>query len=263
MKKACNVSRALSSLVSALGIVLATASHALANNAPGPLAVVSMLSLVTLFVVLTFAGGGYNVIKRLDDAKYPSKVKRTIMNTLEFIAGVVLFLAGMMATILGVLALSLFTIGRGVKMLQWSKAASREGVRPSHLEGANPARLRFAGIVLIVLTLLVFGYSMGNIDEVTGAGDSKRWRYASMLQRDAENAHKAAKEYLAANPKAGKVVTCEDMTRTGYTPSPSITCFSDMTATSGVIRMTGPEHWKLKKPVATITFSGELTPAER
>ena len=72
-----NFKKALNSLLTALCIVLATASYAFANNAPGPLAVVSLFSLVVMIVVLTFAGGGYSVAKRLDDAKYPSKVKRT------------------------------------------------------------------------------------------------------------------------------------------------------------------------------------------
>jgi len=259
----CNLKKALNSLSSALCIVLAFASYAFANNAPGPLAVVSLFSLVILIVALTFAGGGYHVVKRLHDAKHPSKIKRTIMNTLEFIAGVVLFFAGMMASILGVLGFSLYAIGRGVKMIKWSRDAEKEGTRPAHLEGANPKRLKLAGGMLIVLALLVFGYSMINIDEVTGLGDSKRWRYARMLQTDAENAHKAAKEYLAANPKAG-VVTCEDMVKTGFTSqNREITCFSDMSATSGSIRMTGPERWKLRKPVASITYSGEFTPAGR
>jgi len=52
------------------------------------------------------------------------------------------------------------------------------------------------------------------------------------------------------------------MVKAGYTPASNVACFSDMTATSGGIRMTGPERWKLKNPVAIITYSGELTPAE-
>jgi len=63
-------------------------------------------------VALTFAGGGYAVAKRLADAKYPSKVKRTTMSALEFIAGVVLFFVGIFATIIGVVGFSLYAIGR-------------------------------------------------------------------------------------------------------------------------------------------------------
>jgi hypothetical protein len=262
MKNECKVLRILNSLLSSLCIVLVTASHALANNAPGPLAVVSLFSVVILLVVLTFAGGGYSVVKRLHDAKYPSKVKRAIMNILEFIAGVVLFFTGMMASILGILGFSIFAIGRGVKMIQWARAAEKEGARPGHLEGANPKRLKLAGVMLIVLTLLVFGYSMLNLDDVTGTADSNKRMYARMLGYDAKNAHSAAKAFLEANPKARKV-TCEDMVKTGFTSqNKEITCFSDMTAASGSIQMTGPERWKLKRPVASITYSGEFTPAE-
>jgi len=263
MKRKSRTLKTLSTLLSALCIVLATASYAFANNAPGPLAVVSMFSLVVLLVVLTFAGGGYDVVKRLHDAKYPSKVKRTLMNTLEFIAGVVLFFAGIMATILGVLVLSLYAIGRGIKMIQWSKEAEKEGTRPAHLESADPKRLKIAGIMLIILTLLVFGYSLLNIGDVTGTSDYRKSAYAAMLNAEARNAMTAAKQYLIENPKA-KMVTCEDLIKTGFVPqSNNITCFSDITATSGSIRMTGPEKWELKKPVAIMTYSGELSPAER
>jgi len=256
-----NFKKALNSLLTALCIVLATASYAFANNAPGPLAVVSLFSLVVMIVVLTFAGGGYSVAKRLDDAKYPSKVKRTIMNTLEFIAGVVLFFAGIMSSILGVLGFSLYAIGRGVKMIQWSRDAGKEGARPAHLEGANPKRLKIAGVLLIVLTLLVFGYSMANIDEVTGISDYRGRGRVAQLSAEARNAKTAAEIYLLDNPKA-KVVTCEDLVKAGFVTHKDITCFSDLTATSGSIRLTGPNSWKLKKPVAIITYSGELTPAE-
>ena len=261
MRKAYSVSKTLSSFVSSVGIVLAAATHAFANNAPGPLAVVSLFSLVILIVALTAAGGGYAVVKRLHDAKYPSRAKRAIMNILEFVAGVVLFFAGVLSTVFGVLGFSLYAIGRGVKMIKWSAEAQREGAQPAHLEGVNPNRLRFAGIMLVVLTLLVAGYSMINLDEVTGTADSKKRMYVRVLRNDVEKAHGAAQAFLEANPKAGKV-TCEDMAAFGYEPTPDVTCFSDMTAASGSIRLTGPERWKLKRPVAVITHKGELTPAE-
>lgn len=261
MKKECKVLRGLNSLVSSFCIVLATASHAVANNAPGPLAVVSLFSLVILIVALTAAGGGYAVVKRLHDAKYSSKVKRTLMNTLEFIAGLILFFVALFATIIGVAGFSIFAIARGVKMLQWANAAEKEGSRPVHLEGANPKRLKIAGIMLIVLTLLVLGYSMANIDEVTGISDYRGRGRVAQLSAEARSAKTAAEIYLLDNPKAG-VVTCEDLAKAGFVQHKDITCFSDLTATSGSIRMTGPNSWKLKKPVAVITYKGELTPAE-
>jgi hypothetical protein len=262
MKKECKVLSILNALVSALCIVLATASHAFANNAPGPLAVVSLFSLVILIVALTSAGGGYSVVKRLHDAKYPSKVKRAIMNTLEFIAGVVLFFAGVMSTIFGVLGFSLYAIGRGVKMIKWSKEAAKEGTRPAHLEGASPKRLKISGIMLIVLTVIIFGYSLINFEDVMGVNpDWRKKGRVAQLSAEARNAKTAAETYLLENPKA-KMVTCEDLVKAGYNPAPDVTCFSDLTATSGSIRLTGPERWKLKQPVAVITYAGELTPAE-
>ena len=263
MRKAYSVSKTLSSFVSAVGIVLATATHAFANNAPGPLAVVSLFSLIILIVALTAAGGGYAVVKRLHDARYPSKSKRAIMNILEFIAGVVLFFAGVMSTVFGVLGFSLYAIGRGVKMIKWSAEAEREGARPAHLQGANPKRLKLAGIMLIVLTVIVFGYSILNLEDVTGVNPDYRKRgRVAQLSAEARNAKTAAEIYLLDHPKA-KVVTCEDLTKAGFVSSHrEITCSSDLTATSGSIRMTGPNSWKLKKPVAVITYKGELTPAE-
>jgi hypothetical protein len=262
MKKECKGMGFLRSFLSAAAIVLATASNAFANNAPGPLAILSVFSLLILIVALTLAGGGNVVLARLQIDKYPSRGKRILMNLLQFIAGVVLFFVGIMTTVLGVAGFSIYAIARGVKMILWARAAEKEGTRPAHLEGASPKRLKLAGVVLIVLTASIFGYSMLNVDDVTGAGEWKKRTYARILGYEAKNAHAAAMAFLTANPKAGKV-TCEDMMKAGYTPSPSVTCFSDMTAASGVIRVTGPERWKLKNPVATITYAGELTPAEQ
>lgn len=255
--------RTISSLLSALCIVFATASHAFANNGPGPLAFFSLFTLVLLIVALTFAGGGYSVAKRLADAKYPSRGKRSIMNALEFIAGVVLFFVGIFASIIGVVGFSLYAIGRGVRMIRWSRATEKEGARPAHLEGANPKRLKIAGVTLIVLTVVVLVYSILNVGDVVGINpDWRKKGYVAALTSEARTAHKYAKAYLLGNTKAG-VVTCADMEKAGYKPSRrDVTCFSDMTATSGSIRITGPDQWNLKKPVAVITYSGELAPAE-
>lgn len=263
MKKDCNMPGFLNSFLSALCMVLATASSAFANNAPGPLAFVSTLSLVMLIVVLTLAGGGYGVLKRLDDVKYTSKIKRIVRNTLEFIAGVILFFVGVMTAIFGVVGFSLYAIARGITLIKWSRDAGKDGARAAHLEGANPKRLKAAGIMLIVLTLLVFGYSMLHLDEVTGVSPYRKKGHAHTLNNEVKNAHSAAMAYLKGNPRAG-AVTCADMEKAGYKPSykGKISCSSDMTASSGGIRMTGPDSWGLRKPVAAILYSGELTPAE-
>lgn len=263
MKRKCKVLRFLNSFASALCIVIATASTAFANNAPGPLAFISLISLVILIVILTFAGGGYEVAKRLDEAKYPSKVKRTSKNILEFIVGIVLFFAGLMASVFGVAGFSLYAIVRGIKMINWSRDTGKYRARPAHVQGTNPKRLRAAGIILIVLTLFVFGYSVLHLDEVTGLSDYRKKGRAGALNADVKNAYSAAKLYLKENPKA-KLVTCVDMAKADYQSSfkDKITCFSDMTTSSGEIRLTGPESWGLKKPVAVMTYSGELTPAE-
>lgn len=263
MKKRCRSVRFLNSFLSAISIVLATAPYALANNAPAPLGMALTFVVLVLIVVLTLAGGGSGVLARLQAAKYPSKARRTLANVMEFIAGVVLFFMGIIIVpVFGLLGFSIYAIVRGVKMIRWSKEAEKDQPRPVHLEGVSPTRLKAAGYILIVLTLLISGYSAINFDEMTGLADSRKRGYARMLNSNAKDAHTAAKAHLVeANPKAG-MVTCSDMEKVGYKPSSNVTCFSDMTATSGAIRMTGPERWKLKKPIAIITYSGELTPAE-
>jgi len=250
-------------LLFAFFLVFATAAPAFANNTPGPLAIVSLLSLVILIVALTFAGGGYRVYKRLQEIKYTSNPKRAIMNVVEFIAGVVLFFIGAFISVFGILGFSLYAIARGIKMLKWAREAGKDGETPAHLEGTNSKRLKQAGIMLIVFTLLVLGYSMLHLDEVTGIAPYKKKGHAAVLNDEVKKAYNAAKVHLKENPKAG-IVTCADMGKAGYTPSykGTVTCFSDITASSGEIRMTGPQSWELKKPVASMTFSGEFSPAE-
>ncbi|MFZ3073040.1 MAG: hypothetical protein WA162_07335 [Thermodesulfobacteriota bacterium] len=252
--------RFLKSFLSAMSIVLATASYAFANNAPSALAMSSVLLVVVLIVVLTIVGGGNGVFARLQAAKYPSKVRRTLMNILEFIAGIVLFFISVYFAIFGVAAFSIYAIVRGVKMIKWSIETKKDRPRPAHLEGVSPKRLKAAGIMLIVLTLLVFGYSIINIGDMVDSSYRKRG-YANALNTNAKNAHAAATAYLTDNPKAG-IVTCADMEKAGYKSSFDITCNSDMTKSSGGIRITGPESWGLKDPIAVITYSGELTEAK-
>lgn len=263
MKRNYNVPGFLKSLISAFCLVLITGTTAFANNAPGPLAVVSVLSLVILIVVLTFVGGGYRILKRINEAKYPSKTKRTIRNLVEFIAGVILFFVGVMTTVLGVVGFSLYAIARGIKMILWARDTGKEGERAPHLEGANPKKLRAAGIMLILLTVLILGYSILNLDDVTGVSPYRNKGHAQVLNDNARNAHSAAMAYLKSNPKA-RAVTCANMEEAGYSPTykTQVSCFSNMTASSGEIRITGPESWGLKKPVAIITYSGELIRAE-
>lgn len=263
MKTNCKTQRFWNSLIYALGMVAVTASTAFANNAPGPLAFASILSLVMLIVLLTFAGGGYSVAKRLNEAKYPSKTKRIIRSCLELVAGVALFFIGIMSTVIGVLGFALYAIARGVKMIKWGRDAARGETMPAHLEGANPRRLKTAGSILIAMTLLVLGYSTLHIDEVAGISDYKKKGRASALNADARNAHTAAMAFFEKNQKA-RVVTCADLEKMGYQPSHKemTSCFSDMTASSGEIRISGPESWGLRKPVAIITYSGQLTRAE-
>lgn len=221
------------------------------------------MTLIVLIVVLTFAGGGYAVMERLNDARYLSKVKRTLMFTLNFIAGLVLFFVAIMASIVGISGFSIYAIVRGIKMIKWSKEAEKEAERPAHLESASPKRLRTSGVMLIALTLLVLGYSIINIGDVANTFYKNR-AYAGALNADAKNAYSAAMAYFKDNPKA-VAVTCEEIEKEGYKPfNKDFTCFSDMTRSSGGIRITRANSWtvKLTKPTAVISHSGELTQAE-
>lgn len=266
MKDTYRLAKILNPFLSAIAIVLLTASYASAHGDSSAFGAALVLALVVFIVVLTLAGGGSKVIARLNAIKYPSKTRRALASIMEFIAGVILFFLGVVVVpFFGLIGFSIYAIARGVKMIKWSIDAAKDGVRPAHLEGANPKILKIAGIILIALTLIVFGYSIINFNEVSGIDDSRYRKrgYAAMLNSDAKNAYDAAKAYLEANPKA-QSVTCADMERAGYEPSyrDKITCFSDMTASSGSIKITGPESWGLKKPSAIITYTGELDPAK-
>lgn len=158
MKKRCRRVRFLNSFLSAISIVIATASYAFANNAPSGQEILLQLAVVILILVLTLAGGGNGVFARLQAAKYPSNVRRTLASILKFIAGVVLFFIGAFASIVGVAAFSIYAIVRGVKMIKWSMEAKKSQPKPAYLEGTSPQRLKAAGSILIILTLLVLGY---------------------------------------------------------------------------------------------------------
>ena len=135
-----NLMRFLNSFLSAISIVLATAPYAFAHYDPAPQGILLTLAVVVLIMVLTLAGGGSGVLARLQAAKYPSKVRRTLANILKFIAGVVLFfLSIMIVPFFGLAGFSIYAIVRGVKMIKWSMDAEKVGARPAHLEGVVAA----------------------------------------------------------------------------------------------------------------------------
>ena len=117
MKEKSKVMKILGPVLFALWMVHATASPVFANNAPGPLAFVSIFSLLLFIVILTLMGGGSTVRARLRAAKHPSKAKRILMDILEFTAGVVLFFVGIMTTVIGVAGFSIYALARGIRMI--------------------------------------------------------------------------------------------------------------------------------------------------
>lgn len=261
MKKECKVMRFLNSVASAFCILFATASYAFANNTPSGAGVVSLLIEVFLILIIFNIGGGYAVLNKLDARKPP--VSRIAKKILAVAAGLILIFFGLASGfwIFAMLIFVIYAIGRGVNMIKWSREAKKDRVRLAHLEGVNPKKLKTAGIILIVLTMFVFGYSLINIEEMAGLADSRKRGNVRGLNAVAKKAHTAATAYLKKNPKA-EAVTCADIEKEGYEPWLKMTCLSNMTKSSGGITISGPELWGLKNPKAVITYSGELTPAE-
>lgn len=253
----------LTFLAAALVLVLAIASNACANNAPTPLAL-GLLGLQALLLFsLTALGGGYLVMRRIKELKYPVKWKRTFYSALELIAGGVLVFIGLLMPVFVMLVLGIFALGRGGSLFLWGRAAAKAPERPAHLVDLQPLRLKLCGVFLILSMLLICAYSMINLGDLIGFGDYRARGHASLLNSDARNAYDVAIRYLEQHPQA-KVVTCADLLASGFTPSrEDLICFSDLNAGSGSIRITGPVEWQLSLSTATIDATGTLTPAAR
>lgn len=255
--------RPLTLLATAMVLILATTTSASANNAPTALAL-GLLGLQALLLFsLTALGGGYLVMRRLKELKYPVKWKRTISSALELFAGGVLLFIGLLMPVFVMLVLGIFALGRGGSLFLWGREAAKAPERPAHLVDLHPQRLKLAGALLILSMLLICAYSMLNIAELIGYGNYRAPGRVSLLNTDARQAYDVAMRYLEQHPQA-KVVTCADLQASGYTPSrEDLVCFSDLNATSGNIRITGPEKWQLSVPTATIDATGTLTSAQR
>jgi len=132
--------------------LLAGAQPALANQPPGPFVLLSAVSILPWMMLLTLAGGGYAVLRRIG--------RRRRFRWL--VAVVVLFfsfshegLAALVALVFGVVA-----VWRGLRMIGWGVEAKRQPERTEHLVDASPWRLLAAGTVLIVLTVVLAAQAM-------------------------------------------------------------------------------------------------------
>lgn len=244
-------------------LIIEQPALAFAYAGPGELAFTSIFSLTILIVALTFAGGGYQISRRLNKKKFPSNAKRFAMNAFELIAGILLFFAAIITTIWGVTAFALFAIIRGLKLVNWGRTVTNQHETPDHLVGVSSARLKLAGSVLIVFSISILSYSLLHFDKTTGISDYRKKGHVHLLNTEASKAHAAAMQFLQAHPKT-KMVSCTDLEKTGYQPAYKevLSCDSNMTLSSGEIRITGPASWGLTKPTAVITFSGELDAAK-
>lgn len=258
MKKRNKVAVFSLALFYAPAFILLDPAYALANQPPGGNSVMSLLLEVILLIGLTLAAGGYGVFRRMDASK--SKFARIFKNALGIIVGTLVFLFGAVnvgAALFALIVFSIYGVVRGVQMIRWGRAA-KKSPRPVYLDGVNPGRLLASGIALIVLTPMIFGYGILSIGE--SQQPYKKRGLAYQINSEARSAYNAAQTYLADNPKAVEA-TCADIEKTGYKIPHIVSCQSDMTLNSGGITITGPESWGLSNPSATVSYSGELTPA--
>lgn len=256
---------------SALMLASPTSAAWMANQPGSGLATFALLVGVFLIIVLTLAGGGYGVLRKSAKSKISIVIKIVFLVFAVWILVSIAAFDDAAAIFVGFI-FSFYAVARGVKMMKWSRAAQKAQERPAYLDKVNPRKLKIAGLLLMVLTPIVIfsGIFFGIRAEWT----SFREKAAERINADARDAHKAAEAFLKANPKA--TVTCADMKAMGYEPTEVLnpmgesiiggavflTCASNMTAASGQITITGLQKWGLKKPIAVITYSGELTPAE-
>ncbi len=155
----------------AIAIVLTcSATPLFANNPPGPQMMFSLISILPFMALLTFVGGGYALMRRLEIKK------RVVAKT----AGIVLaFGFGAVSggcTLVVALIFAGMAIARGINLIRWgAMARGADPVGP--FRDVRPARMITAGAVLIPI---VFAAS-ATIFAFVGAWDfGIEYRYEGM-----------------------------------------------------------------------------------
>lgn len=146
-------------LLLTLFTVLASATPAMANMAPGPQEILSEVLIIIFLVALTAIGGGYAIIARKVEAKRKAKGKGKKSGVMGWAGCVVGFIVAMLLSMMGpallfVIAFGVWAVVRGGAMVYWGLKA-RSDKRPAYLEGANPKRLIPSGVVLVVISIFL------------------------------------------------------------------------------------------------------------
>ncbi len=156
-------------------LMLGVPQAALANNPPGPQAVLAEILILPIMVLLSLVGGGYAVLSRLRGKKSPG---RTILAVVGAILAILFSwmnegFAVIVALIFGIIALS-----RALQMIIWGARALSKRDPPEHLRKANPWRLIPAGTVLITTTIFLVGMPFAFV----GHWPDSHWRQRSLVK---------------------------------------------------------------------------------
>jgi len=139
----------------AVTVLLLFPGAALANNNPGPQTLFGFVAMLIAIPILTYAGGGERILKRVAPA---SRWMRGIWSLLKVIAVLLFFLwIGTAGTSgLALLAVLAFAVFRGARLIAWGvKAGLPDAARPAHVEGGSRWRLITAGSLLIVTAFVL------------------------------------------------------------------------------------------------------------
>lgn len=152
-------------LLLTLFAILASATPAMANMAPGPQEILPEVLIIIFLIALTAIGGGYAIItKKTEEAK--GKRSRNMgwaecavgfnmgwaWCVVGFILAMILSAGGF--TLLFVIAFGVWAVVRGGAMICWGLKA-RSSKRPAYLEGASPKRLIPSGTALVVISVFL------------------------------------------------------------------------------------------------------------
>jgi hypothetical protein len=125
-----------------------------ANQPPGPLVALPVISILPLMIIMTILGGGYSVLKRLNKNKHG--VLKCIGAVLViFFSAAHEGLATLVCIVFGIIALI-----RGIVMFRWGVGALSKEKKPDHLTEASPKRLISSGIVLVLVVFFLAGMSI-------------------------------------------------------------------------------------------------------
>lgn len=133
----------------ALLLIFIFAQPAMAGEPPAPQELLIDALIFAIMIILTFIGGGYTILNRLQEKR--SRFQKAISIIGSILAGITIIFYSLAFSRASFFFLGVMAIQRGLRMIKWGITSRSGRETPAYLLKANPRRLVLAGCFLVLI----------------------------------------------------------------------------------------------------------------